>query len=170
MIASEVRLAHLHTLGIKPTYIQRLDNACRDGWQAAELLCVNPSQVADFTLFWLSHRPFGVLHAPDHAPRLRRMQQWLGQLVRPMSPQDIAVVCHSPRARLPWNAGDRPFPILMDRHLLDAPVVWLSLGDNVYWIALTPHNLLWASAAYVVDLADDHWITDTIDEDASPSL
>jgi hypothetical protein len=58
----------------------------------------------------------------------------------------------------------------MDRHLLDAPVVWLSLGDNIYWIALTPNNLLWASAAYVVDLADGHWITDSIDEDASPSL
>ncbi|MHB1957343.1 MAG: hypothetical protein ACYCOU_26820 [Sulfobacillus sp.] len=158
---SEIRIAYLHSLGIKPAQVERLEASCRDGWQAAELLGVDQDQIADFTLFWMSHRPFGVLHNPDRAPRLRRMQQWFGRLVRPMSPQDIAVVCHSPSARLPWNSGDYQFPILMDRHLLDVALVWFSLGDNQHWMALTPENLLWVTASYVVDVSDGHWITDS---------
>ncbi len=152
----------LHKIGVVPTHKRRLEYAARDGWQAASLLDVPPAAIAELTLYWLSHRPFGVLHSPERSPRIRRLQQWFGQLVRPMNPQEIAVLCQTPQPRLPWRTGDYPYPLLMDRHLLDVSMLWLSLGDHMFWIGLPPERLLQATAMYLMDISDGYWITETL--------
>ncbi len=152
----------LHHIGVVPTHKRRLEYAARDGWQAASLLDVPPAAIAELTLFWLSHRPFGVIHSPEHPPRIRRLQLWFGQLVRPMTTQETAVLCQTPHPRLPWRAGDYPYPLLMDRHLLDVSMLWLSLGDHMFWIGVPPERLLQAAAIYLMDISDGSWIIDTV--------
>lgn len=152
----------LHHIGVVPTHKRRLEYAARDGWQAASLLEVSPAAIADLTLFWLSHRPFGVLHSPERPPRIRRLQQWFGQLVRPMNVQETVTLCQTPHPRLPWRSGDYPYPLLMDRHLLDVPMLWISLGDHIFWVGLPPERLLQTTATYLMDISDGLWLTDTI--------